>query len=184
MAEDSIPSEDYLLSLQRRVEALEQRLVGEERVREGQPTLIHLLSTIERKLRVLGEPDPVSSTWREIGSLEKLVDPEYLKSKRLAEGSKELLFGYVDRLSQHQEQVEELKILRSYLNSKAFQDMDQIDKKLSPIALAHIKQEGEVDTLTSQTQMFLDTYSKLLLQLSDQCIQWDNTVSQLERARK
>ena len=142
MAEESIPSEGYLLSLQRRVEALEQRLIGDGRVREGQPTLIHLLSTIERKLKVLGEPDPVSSTWRQMERLEKLVDPEYLKSNRLAEGSKELLFSYADQLAQHQEQVEELKMLQSSLNSKAFQDMDKVDKRLSPIALTHVQTRG------------------------------------------
>ena len=177
-------AEEYISSLQNRIAILEQRLIGDEKIREGQPPLLHLLKTIDRKLKALAEPDIVHAVWSQVPELEKVLDPNYATAFKLNDSAKqELLLCYADQLQKYQQDIEDLLFLKDSLNSSSFQGLGAEEKTLSKIASGHIQQETEVAELTSHVHKFIDSYTKFLLQLSAQCVQWDEIVTQLETAK-
>jgi hypothetical protein len=170
-------ADEYILSLQRRVESLEQKLVGEEKVREGQPPLLRLLKTIDKKLSVVGEPiDQVTRAWGKVPELEMALDRDYINNIKLNQSAKEeLLFWYADQIEKYQHDIEELQYLKDVIDSSspAFQELHGKDKALSQIASTHIQQEHQVDQLTTGTRQLVDVYTKFLIQTSSQCVKWD-----------
>lgn len=177
-------AEEYISSLQNRIAILEQRLIGDEKIREGQPPLLHLLKTIDRKLKALAEPEIVHTVWSQVPELEKVLDPNYATAFKLNDSAKqELLLCYAEQLQKYQQDIEDLLFLKDSLNSSSFQGLGAEEKTLSKIASGHIQQEEEVAELTSHVHKFIDSYTKFLLQLSAQCVQWDEIVTQLETAK-
>ena len=169
--------------LQRRVEALEKRIVGDEEVRKGQNSIVSILNSIEKRLRTLGSKhSAVPRVWESIPELEKILSPEYVKALTLTEeGKEELLLCSVEQLEEVQDRVEELQSLKDCVNSSAFRGLEQYGK-LSAIAAGHVKQEAEVQALTKDIGSFVDLYTNMLLQMSAKCVEWEETVSQLEQA--
>ena len=174
----------HVAVLQRRIEALEKRIVGDEEVRKGQNSITNILNSIEKRMKTLGSKDPaVPRVWESIPELEKVLSPEYVKALTITEeGKEELLLCGVEQLEEVQDRVEELQSMKNCLNSSAFRGLEQYEKKLSTIAAGHVKQEAEVETLTKDIDSFVHLYTSLLLQMSAKCVEWEETVSQLEQA--
>ena len=173
-------AEEYISSLRRRLETLEQKLIGEEKVREGQPALLQLLKTIDRKLRVISQPhEKVATLWNNIPKLEKFLDPSYAANLKLDDTAKEeLLLNYADQLNKYQHDIEDIHELKPVLDdSTVLQGLETQEKKVSEVALTHIQQEQEVSELTSSVHQLIDVYTKFLLQMSSQCVKWDELVS-------
>lgn len=181
-------AEEYISSLQRRLELLEERLIGQEKVREGQPQLVHLLKTIDGKLKALVQSmkiNYVQQVWDKIPDLERILDPTYLRSLNLnAPAKKELLLYYVEQLQKYQNDIDDLQLLKETVNTTSYQGTEAVEKDLSQLAATHVQQEDEVVGLTSRVHLFIDQYTKLILQLSAQCVEWDEVVTQLETQRK
>ena len=172
----------YISSLEKRVTALEQRLIGEERVREGQPSLIHLIKTIDGKLKALTRSEVVTAILNQKNEIDKFMQPGYVNSLKLTDGAKEeLLICYSEQLRKIQDQVEDFGQLKDSINNLEFKGLDTKEKKVSSLAASHVKQEEEVETVTRQIQGFLDLYTKLLSQLSQECVKWDETLTTLEK---
>ena len=173
---------ECLSGLEKRVAVLEQRLIGEEKVREGQPSLIHLVNTINGKLKALGFSPDVKEVWKRRDELEKFLQPDFMNSIKLDEKAKEeLLLCFAEQLAKIQEQAEEIEGLKDFVNSPSFRGLEKESKDISSLAQAHVAQDEKVKFLTKQVQSFLESYTKLLLKLSQQCVDWDDTVSKLSR---
>lgn len=181
-------AEEYISSLQRRLELLEERLIGEDKVREGQPPLLHLLKTIDGKLKALVESvkgNYVQLVWNKIPDLERILDPSYLRSLNLnAPAKEELLLYYAEQLQKYQNDIDDLQDLKDSVNVSSFQGTESTQRELSLLAANHIRQEEEVEDLTSRVHRFIDQYSKLILALSAQCVEWDEIITQLETQKK
>lgn len=178
-------AEEYISSLQRRLVHLETLVIGEEKVREGQPPLLNILKTIDRKLNALVEvvngSTPVFTLWKQIPELERILDPKYLNSLKLNESAtQELLLCYADQLHKYQQDIDDLHQLKDAINSMSLQGIETTEKSIAQLSSVHIQQEEKVAQLATCVQSFLDSYSKFLLQVSSQCVKWDETLTQLE----
>ena len=73
--------------------------------------------------------------------------------------------------------------LKDYVNSTECQGLETHEKKLASVAATHLEQEVGVAKLTQQTHALMEDYRKLMLQLSAQCIQWDEALRQRKVAK-
>ncbi len=179
-----VSSQQYIESLRRRLDVLEARLVGERSVREGQPPLRRTLGSLHNKLGSLTrgrEGSSVAEVWGKANSLEKLLNPEYASYLRLTEDSKsELLLGYLAQLEPLASQVEEIQRLKDYVNRTEFQGLEGHERRLAAVAGTHTQQEAAVEALSRQLMGLMEGYQKIMLQLSAQCVEWDEQVARLE----
>ena len=58
--------------------------------------------------------------------------------------------------------------------------MEGHEKKLSAVAARHSEQESEMADIATQARQLMENYRKLMLQLSSQCVYWDEVLSQHE----
>ena len=164
---------EYLGLLEQRISALERKLLGDEKVREGQPSLIRLVNTINGKLRALSDSvDVVEEVWKHTAELEKCLQQN--SSYKLDERAKEeLLFSYTEHLIKIQDQLEDINVLKDSINSPSFRGLEKETRDISQLAGEHINQEKDAELLANRVQVFVDSYTKLLIKLSQQCVEWD-----------
>ncbi len=125
--------------------------------------------------------DKATGIWRKIDTLEKFLTPGYISSLKVTEDERrELFLGYANQLKPFCEQVDDLQKLKDYLNVTEFQGLDDLEKKLAAIARTHIQEEQSVEDVGRQTKELLETYQKIILQLSAQCVAWGETLDRLE----
>ena len=115
----------------------------------------------------------VSSLWSKMAALERALDPTYLSNLKLTDSAKtDLLIGYTTQLSNLSKPIEELQRLKDYLNVTEFQGLEEHEKKLSTVAILHSQQELLVEQMTQQVHQLLSAYSRIMLQLSAQLVEW------------
>lgn len=125
--------------------------------------------------------EKATGIWNKIDTLEKLLAPGYVNSLKVTEDEKrELFLGYAKQLKPFCEQVDDVQKLKDYLNVTEFQGLDDLEKKLAAIARGHVQEEQSVEEVGSQTKKLLETYQKIMLQLSAQCVAWGETLDRLE----
>ena len=169
--------------LKRRIEVLEKKLLP----RDGTPPVMPLISAVrelERKLDVLASREKgghAKEVWRKIDQLEKMLAPQYSQRLKLTEDAKkELLVGQVSQLQQFSEKMEEVRHLKDYINSTECQGLESHEKNLARVAASHAEQDTTVQELTQQTGTLMEAYRRLVLQLSAQCVEWDELLRQYE----
>ncbi len=186
----AVGSDDYLSALTRRLEALEKRVIGQDGIRPDQPPLKPTLEVsaghgvlildhprtqmLENKLaQGFSKVGAVSSLWSKMAALEKALDPTYLSNLKLTDSAKtDLLIGYTAQLTDLSKPIEELQRLKDYLNVTEFQGLEEHEKKLLSVAILHSQQERLVEQLTGQVHQLLSAYSRIMLQLSAQLVEW------------
>ena len=104
-------TEDYMEALKRRVEALEKKIMPQDRTPPVKP-LTSAVKDLERKLGALAGKEKsghASQVWEKTKQLENAVSPEYLHSLQMTTGAKlELLCGQVEQLKQFSQRMEEV----------------------------------------------------------------------------
>ena len=108
-----VVTEAYIEALTRRVDALEKKLLSQERT----PPVIPLKTAVkelERKLELLASREKsgdAKQLWEKMQQLERVVSPEYLQSLEMTEAVKaELLCSQVEQLKNFSERMEEVKL--------------------------------------------------------------------------
>ena len=182
---NAVASDDYVSSLTRRVEALEKKLLGSERGSRGsRPPLQVTLAKVEEKLEGLTRAKAggnVGEAWAKIDTLERLLSPDYERHARLSPDSRsELLVGYAKKLAPISDEVEAVQQLKDYLNTTEFQGLESHERKLAVVAGRHGAQEREVERVSGEVKSLLESYQQIVLQLSAQCVEWDELLSRLE----
>lgn len=182
----AVLAEDYVEALKRRVEVLEKKLLP----REAGPPVMALTSAVrdlEKKLDVLGGKEKgghAKQLWGKIDQLESVLAPEYSQQLKLTEDAKrELLVGQVAQLRQFSELMDEVHHLKDYINSTECQGLEGHEKKLVSVAATHSEQDAQVQELARQTRELMEGYRQLMLQLSSQCVQWEEVLRKHEAAR-
>ncbi|CAI8051685.1 Dynactin subunit 3 [Geodia barretti] len=158
-------TEDYVEALTRRVDALEKKLLSQD----GALPVI-----------------PLTTAVRELGrKLDTLAGREKgEESLKMTEGAKvELLCGEVEQLRKFTDRMEEVHQLKDYINSTECQGLETHEKKLATVSATHLEQEARVAELTQQTHTLMDGYRRVMLQLSAQCVQWDEALGERETAK-
>ena len=179
----AVASEQYVDSLKRRLDILEKKLLGKHRQNEVQPPVRSTVESLHQKLNGLASGrggENVAQVWRKIDTLEKMLSPEHASYLKLSEESKtELLLSYAKQLQPLVEKMDDILQLKDYLNTTEFQGLDHQEKKLAAVATAHVQQELQVEDISRQLKDLTESYQKIVLQLSSQCVEWDEAVSRL-----
>ena len=76
--------------------------------------------------------------------------------------------------------VDEIQSHKDYLNTTEFQGLDNHEKKLAAATRLHTQQEVQVETLSTQIRDLTHTYHRMILQLSAQCVEWNEMLSEHE----
>lgn len=104
-------TDDYMEALKRRVDALEKKIMPQDRT----PAVIPLTTAVkdlERKLDALANKEKSGEArqlWEKTRQLENLLSPEYLQSLQMTTDAKlELLCGQVEQLKQLSQRMEEV----------------------------------------------------------------------------
>ena len=125
--------------------------------------------------------EKATEIWRKIDTLEKFLAPGYINSLKVTEDEKrELFLGYANQLKPFCDQVDDVQKLKDYLNVTEFQGLDDLEKKLADVAWTHIQEEQTAEEVGRETKKLLETYQKIMLQLSAQCVAWGETLDRLE----
>ena len=115
----------------------------------------------------------VHTLWSKISALEKVLDPAYISNLKLSDSAKtELLIRYASQLKDLSKPIEELQKLKDYLNLTEFQGLQEHEKKLASVATTHAQQELQIEEISRQVHELLSAYSKIMLQLSAQLVEW------------
>ena len=142
------------------------------------------LQTCQQKLESSidsGNQATVHVLWNKVDTLEKLLDPSYMKTSRVSREAKEdLLLGYVSQVEAVSGQVDELQQLKDYVSTTEFQGLDAHEKKLATVARVHSQQEQSVEDISRQARELMKAYNQITLQLSAQCIEWGSRLDQAE----
>lgn len=183
MAEvSSVAAEDHVSSLRRRLWVLEQKVMGNQP--PDKHPLLDTLDILNRRLQTFSsKSEVVKKAWQKIPELETILKPGVATSPQLTVKAKEeLLLCYTEQMEGTGSQVDQLLSLKKVVNSSAFQGMESQQTRISSLAKTHIRQEEEAAELSAQVEKFVDTYSKLLLQISSKCVELNDTVTQLEKS--
>ena len=128
-----------------------------------------------------GDKATIHALWTKIKTLEQVLDPNFIKTTQMTQSSKEdLLLGYTGQIKAVSQQVEELQQLKDYVNTTEFQGLDSQEKQLNGIANMHNQQELKIEEIFQQAQKLVKAYNQIILQLSAQCVEWGEKLSQLE----
>lgn len=92
----------------------------------------------------------------------------------------ELLLGYVGQIEAMSGHVDQLQRLKDYINTTEFQGLHTHEKTLAAVARTHSQQEEEVEAISRQARELMKAYNQITLQLSAQCIEWQQELAQLE----
>ena len=76
--------------------------------------------------------------------------------------------------------MEELQQLKDYINTTEFQGLDSHEKKLAAIANVHCHHEQKIEEISHQARELLKVYNQIILQLSAQCVEWEEKLTQAE----
>ena len=112
--------------------------------------------------------------------LEQILKPNFLEETRSSQRAEEnLLICYADQLGSvaPSSQVEELQQLKDYVNSTEFQGLENHEKKLNKVTGRQGEQERELEKLTEEVQDLMKNYYQIMLQLSAQCVIWQEELS-------
>ena len=131
----------------------------------------------------------VHSLWNKIDSLERILQPNFLKNITSAGTSQgdikeDLLVGYAKQLEMmsNAAQAEELLQLKDYVNTTKFQGLESHEKQLAGIVRRHAEQESTVKVITGEIQTLLKAYHQIMFQLSAQCVIWDEDLDRREQS--
>ena len=97
------------------------------------------------------------------------------------EEKRELFLGYARQLKPFAEQVEDIQKLKDYLNATEFQGLDDLEKKLASVAKTHTRDQQVVEEVGEQVKGLLETYQKIMLEASAQCVAWGETLDRLQK---
>lgn len=110
-----------------------------------------------------------------------MLDPDFGKATPPSQAAiEDLLVSYVDKLKVVNEKVEELQQLKDYINSTEFQGLVRHEKRLAEVAGVHSQQEQAVGDISHQAQRLVKMYGEVILQLSAQCVTWEEEVAKIE----
>ena len=125
-----------------------------------------------------GQDKNIHSLWNKVDKLEKLLQPgvseELSSSSRGAQEN--LLICYARQLESETSQLEELSQLKDYVNSTEFQGLETHEKNLSKVISRQGEQEQELEKLSGDVQDLMKNYYQIMLQLSAQCMVWQETL--------
>ena len=125
----------------------------------------------------------IHTLWNKIDQLEKMLDPNFGKNNNTPASEaavEDLLVGYMDKLKVAYEKMDELQQLKDYINSTEFQGLVRHEKTLAGVAGVHSQQEQEVGDISYQAQRLVKLYGQVTMQLSTQCVTWEEEVRKIE----
>lgn len=76
--------------------------------------------------------------------------------------------------------VEDLQRLKDYINTTEFQGLEAHERRLASVASTHSQQEMAVEEVSQQARELMKAHSLITLQMSAQCIKWQEDLDQLE----
>lgn len=171
---------EYLTALEKRISALEKRLIGEEEVREGQPSLIRLINSINGKLGAIADSSPlIKDIWGHCNKLEEYLQCNSAKLDQKAK--EEIILIYTEQLVKIQDQLEDIAILKESINAPSFRGLDNESQQVSTMSRKHVSHEQELESLANQIQAFVSSYTKILLKLSQEGVEWNDKLVSLEK---
>ncbi|KAF6734029.1 Dynactin subunit 3 [Oryzias melastigma] len=180
---DKIPETD---SLEMRIEALENRINGERRIRSGKPVkCAESLTRVQSALtNTANKRERVKILHKKIEDLMKYLDPQFTDHITVPDTMKlEFILAEEDFLLSQAAMLEQVNTMQPLLDSTYIRDVPEHATKLHRLSQIHIKEQDQTEAQSQEVKKLFEEYNKMMFLLSKQFTQWDETLRTMEEAK-
>ncbi|XP_053313956.1 dynactin subunit 3 [Spea bombifrons] len=173
-----------LRQIQSRVQELERRLYGAS---GAQPRKVAdgLIKVQVALGNVAAKRERVKTLYKKIDDLLKYLDPQYIDRLAVPDAMKlEFILAEEQYILSQTSLLEQLHSLQPFLDSEHIKAVPSQASRLQALSQVHIKQQDQCQEISDETKKLLEDYNKMTVLLSKQFVLWDETLSQLEAAKR
>ncbi|XP_074851965.1 dynactin subunit 3 [Carettochelys insculpta] len=171
--------------LQGRLEALERRVFGAGPARGQRKVADGLLKVQVALGNIASKRERIKILYKKIEDLIKYLDPLYIDRMAVPDAVKlQFILAEEQFILSQAALLEQVNDLQPYLDSAHIKAVPDHAAKLQQLAQIHIQQQDQCEAVTEDVRVLLEDYNKMMLLLSKQFVQWDETLAQLEAARQ
>ncbi|XP_025894879.1 dynactin subunit 3, partial [Nothoprocta perdicaria] len=134
---------------------------------------------------VASKRERIKILYKKIDDVIKYLDPQYIDRMAVPDAMKlQFILAEEQLIPAQAALLEQVKNLQPILDSPCIQAVPDHAAKLQRLSQIHIQQQEQCEVLTDAVKTLLEDYNKMTLLLSKQFVQWDETLTQLEAAKK
>ncbi|KAJ8334560.1 hypothetical protein SKAU_G00401990 [Synaphobranchus kaupii] len=165
---------------------LEKRVCGEMGSRNKQVKCVDSLMKIQTALgSTANKRERVKILHKKIEDLIKYLDPNFTEHITVPDTMKlELILAEDEFLLSQAALLEQVSSLMPVLDSSYIKAVPEHATKLQRLSHIHVTQQDKSEALSAEVKKQLEDYNKMMLLLSKQFSQWDETLRQLEEAKQ
>ncbi|KAM8793001.1 dynactin subunit 3-like [Eudromia elegans] len=151
----------------------------------GEPVADGLVKVQVALGNVASKRERIKILYKKIEDVIKYLDPQYIDRMAVPDAIKlQFILAEEQFVPSQAALLEQVKNLQPVLDSPCIQAVPDHAAKLQRLSQIHIQQQEQCEALTDAVKMLLEDYNKMTLLLSKQFVQWDETLTQLETAKK
>uniref|UniRef100_A0A3P9L2F3 Dynactin 3 (p22) n=1 Tax=Oryzias latipes TaxID=8090 RepID=A0A3P9L2F3_ORYLA len=173
-------------SLEMRIEALENQINGERRIRSGkQVKCAESLARIQSALtNTANKRERVKILHKKIEDLMKYLDPQFTDHITVPDTIKlEFILAEEDSLLSQAALLEQVSSLQPLLDSTYIRDVPEHATKLHRLSQIHIKEQDQTEAQSQEVKKLFEEYNKMMFLLSKQFTQWDESLRTMEEGK-
>ncbi|XP_062847374.1 dynactin subunit 3 [Trichomycterus rosablanca] len=178
--------EANLNDLDARLQTLEKRMYG-ERAQTNKPVkCAESLTRINAALaNTANKRERVKILHKKIEDLLKYLDPQFTDYIALPDAIKlEFILAEEDFLRKQAALLEQVHNLQPLLDSPHIKAVPELTTKVQRLSQIHISQQDKNEELSAEVKRLFEEYNKMMLLLSKQFTQWDETLRKLEAPKQ
>ena len=174
--------QDYFGVLSDRIERLKVKLLDDyEFVGRDRKPILKQLHELEERVTELGSRDNIKHAWESIEELETLLSPELLQRLGTTDEVKaDVVLHRAEEIEKMASQLAEVKELEDNINSDSFQGIEEVEKKLVPLAKVHVSQQHTTEEISKEVSELLANYNMIVEGMSHKFMEWDNILTKME----
>eukprot|EP00742_Colponemidia_sp_Colp-10_P008953 GILJ01009727.1.p1 GENE.GILJ01009727.1~~GILJ01009727.1.p1 ORF type:complete len:178 (+),score=33.51 GILJ01009727.1:51-584(+) len=173
------------------MEDLEERLAALEREVGDVPTaplqsLTKAISELEEKVALLETKEirQLREKYSLLGDWVSEPGSSFMDAALTTRNKADIILASEAEMRDIAQQLEQLELLQQFINPSSFQNIPPLNQKLQPLVeLTSMVRQNALQQ-HSEMEQFLDTYNKTIRTLSQQFVQWDSILSDLEVRKK
>ena len=177
-----VVDQDYFEVLSDRIERVKVKLLDDyEFVGRDIKPILKQLCELEERVTELGSRDNIKHAWEAIEELESLLTPELLQRLGTTDEVKaEVVLHRAEEIEKMASQLAEVKELQDNINFESFQGIEEVEKKLVPLAKVHVSQQHTKEEISKEVAELLANYNVIVEGLSQKFMEWENLLTKME----
>lgn len=115
-----------------------------------------------------------------VNEIQKYIDPHFMEDDLLCAKSKvEIILAAKPDIEKIAESLEAIQSMRDILNHPTFSELNVMKKKLAELRVTFVNQQMKSSKLIQDSQVFMDNYFNLMVDVSKLFTQWNQQIISL-----